>query len=84
MCCGTPVVCFGTSGYLDIVDHKVNGYLAACYNSVDLAKGIKWVICNSETYKLSENARNKILSDFDHEKIADQYINLYEKILNGG
>jgi glycosyltransferase involved in cell wall biosynthesis len=31
MACGTPVVAFATSGLLDIVDHKVNGYLASQY-----------------------------------------------------
>jgi len=39
MSCGIPVVAFGSTGLLDIVDHKVNGYLAKPFESDDLALG---------------------------------------------
>jgi len=40
MACGTPVVAFSDTGLSDIVDHKVNGYLAKTYFEEDLARGI--------------------------------------------
>ena len=43
MACGTPVVAFGATGLLDIVDHKVNGYLAKPFESEDLANGIEYI-----------------------------------------
>lgn len=44
LACGTPVVAFASTGLLDIVEHKKNGYMAEPYNSVDFAKGIEWVL----------------------------------------
>jgi len=50
MGCGTPVVAFGRTGLLDIIDHKENGYLAKPFDTTDLANGIEWVF-NAPNYK---------------------------------
>ena len=77
MACSTPVVAFGATGLLDIVDHKENGYLAKPFESKDLAKGIEWVL-NSESYdKLCVNAREKVIKEFDSKVVAKKYIKLY-------
>jgi len=82
MSCGTPVVAFGHTGLLDIVDHKVNGYLATPFDTSDLATGIQWVI-NYESYEeLSSNARNKVVETFDYEVVSDKYIQLYREIID--
>ena len=76
--CGTPVVAFGIGGLPDIIDHKINGYLAQPFDTFDLAKGIDWVL-NSDNYdELSENARQKVVREFDYGVVAKKYINLYE------
>lgn len=81
MACGVPVVAFGATGLLDIVDHKVNGYLADPFDSVSLAIGINWVL-NSKAYAvLAQNARQKVLRCFDSKIVAKQYIDLYTTIL---
>ena len=81
MACGTPVVAFGTTGLLDIVDHRVNGYLAKPFDTNDLAQGIDWVL-NAENYsELCKNAQDKVLKEFDSKVVAKKYIALYEKIL---
>jgi glycosyltransferase involved in cell wall biosynthesis len=81
MACGTPVVAFGATGLLDIVDHRVNGYLAKPFDTNDLAQGIDWVL-NAENYsELCKNAQDKVLKEFDSEVVAKKYIALYEKIL---
>ncbi len=83
MSCGTPVVCFNATGPKDIVDHKVNGYLATPFDADDLKNGIEWVL-NTENYdELCQNAREKIIERFDSNIVAKQYIELYEEILNG-
>lgn len=81
MSCGTPVVCFDTTGQQYIVDHKINGYKATAYDEKDLAKGINWIVDNS-TPKMLLDARRKIIENFDNQLIAKQYINLYKKVLN--
>jgi len=81
MACGTPVVAFGVTGLLDIVDHQQNGYLAKPFDTKDLAKGIE-LILNTENYDMfCQNARNKVLREFDSEVVADKYIELYEQLL---
>lgn len=81
MACGIPVVAFGTSGLLDIVDHKKNGYLAKPYISADLANGIHWVLNNPDYESLSQNAREKVLRCFDSKLVANLYIELYRSII---
>ena len=57
--CGTPVLAFDIGGISDMIDHKVNGYLAKPFEIDDLAKGIKWVLNLSSYDKLSKNARER-------------------------
>lgn len=82
MACGTPVVAFDIGGNRDIIDHKINGYLAKPYESDDLAEGILWVLKNRDLFNLSEKAREKIVSKFDAKVVVKQYIELYREIIN--
>ena len=43
LACGTPVVAFRIGGLPDMVDHKMNGYLAEPFEVDDLARGMEWV-----------------------------------------
>lgn len=81
MACGTPVVAFGTTGLLDIVEHKKTGYLANPYDIEDLANGMKWVLNATNYDELSENARAKVLKEFDSNVVATEYGQLYKKVL---
>ncbi len=84
LACGTPVVAFGATGLLDIVDHKQNGYLAKPFDPEDLAQGIIWVLeDDTRRQTLGTNARNKAVEKFDITKVAKQYTDLYEHILSG-
>jgi len=80
MACGTPVVAFRTTGLLDIVNHKENGYLAKSFDVDDLAFGIDWVLNHEDSNKISRNARDKVLSTFDSNLVARKYINLYQEM----
>lgn len=80
--CACPVVTFNVGGLSDVIEHKVNGYLATPYEAEDLATGIAWVLHDSERYKiLSRNARKKAEEKFDIKKIAKQYVKLYREII---
>jgi glycosyltransferase involved in cell wall biosynthesis len=83
MSCGTPVVAFATTGLLDIVDHKENGYLAKPFDSNDLANGIEWVINSSRYSELCNSAREKVLREFDRKVVVKKYIKLYQEVLDG-
>jgi glycosyltransferase involved in cell wall biosynthesis len=83
--CGTPVVAFGASGLIDIIDHKVNGYLAKPYDSVDLAEGIKWVIEDKDrNFNLSIKARIKAMNNFGLDRFVNKYVDIYNSIINKG
>ena len=82
--CGTPVVCFDIGGNSDMVNHKINGYLAQPFDTLDLAQGIDWVLNNENYDELSQNAREKVVREFDYGIVAKKYINLYEEILKNG
>jgi glycosyltransferase involved in cell wall biosynthesis len=81
MACKIPVVAFNTTGLKDIVDHKINGYLAKCFDSQDLAKGIEWVLTNEEYFNICTNARKKIVTTFSYNAVIPKYINIYKNIL---
>jgi len=83
MSCGTPVISYATSGLLDIVDHKVSGYLAKPYDEVDFAKGIELLISDESCLQqMSIDARKKVLECFDISVVTSKYIDLYEQILS--
>ena len=82
MACGTPVVAFGTTGLLDIVEHKLNGYLAKVFDVKDLAKGIQWVLQHEHPEQLGQAARDKVVCGFDSHVVANQYINLYGQVMH--
>ena len=81
MACGTPVVAFRTTGLLDIVDHLQNGYLAKPFDTFDLSKGIEWVINAANYDQLCQNARKKVLQEFDSHIVSNKYIKLYKDVL---
>ena len=79
--CGTPVVAYNVGGMLDMIDHRLNGYLAKHYDSNDLADGINWVLSGKNRHKeLCIKAREKAAC-FDIEKVAGRYAELYREVL---
>ena len=82
MCCSTPVVCFDATGPKDIVTHKVDGYKAKPFDSRDLAYGIKWILNENHYAEICQNAREKILREFDSIVIAKKYLELYKEAIN--
>jgi len=81
LACGTPVVAFATTGLLDIVEHKMNGYLAKPFDIDDLANGVDWILEFAGSDSLAEYGRQKITQNFDFKVVAPKYIELYQSIL---
>ena len=79
--CGVPVVSFNIGGLPDIIDHQKTGYLAKAFDTKDLANGITWVLDQNDSKELSNNAREQALKKFSEKKIAENYLNIYQKIL---
>ena len=85
MSCETPVVCFDATGPKDIVEHRINGYLAEPFSPLDFAQGIQWVLERSaeEYAELCRSARARALQKFDTRVIAKEYLELYRDALQG-
>ena len=82
LACGTPVVCFDSSGLKEIVDHQKNGYRAKCFSIDDLAEGITWVLQDEQrSISLSQCAREQVEQKFTMDVLARAYIKLYQEIL---
>ena len=77
-----PVVAFNVGGNVDLVDHMKNGYLVKPFDTQEFHEGIKWILNHEKPILLKENARQKVLREFDQNIVAKKYINLYNKIIN--
>jgi glycosyltransferase involved in cell wall biosynthesis len=79
--CATPVVAFDIGGNSDMIKNQMNGYLAKPFDTTDLANGIEWIL-NSERYEeVCQNAREKVLREFDSHMVSKKYMALYEDVL---
>lgn len=85
MACGTPVAAFATGGLLDIVEHKVTGYLAAPCDTVELAYGIRYLLDarspDGNEDPLSAAARQRVMRLFDIDKVAATTKDLYDSLM---
>ncbi|NLK45925.1 MAG: glycosyltransferase [Treponema sp.] len=78
--CGVPVVAFNVGGTKDIVEHKINGYLAKPYDVDDLLVGVEYCVSNYRA--LSEDCLKKVKKDFDNDNIINQHLEVYKTILD--
>lgn len=75
---GALPVTFGRGGQADIVDHKVNGYIA-CYKDVDdLAEGIRWALSREPD---REALHRHVAERFSSKIIAQKFIDLFNELL---
>ena len=82
LACGTPVVAFDIGGMPDMIDHKINGYLATPFEPNDLADGMMWVLENEiRREMLSERARQTAEVRYALDTVVKDYLALYQSIL---
>ena len=81
MACGTPCVGFHIGGIPEMIDHLNNGYVAEYRNTEDFARGIHWILEEADTATLSKAARQKAITSYGENHVANQHIQLYEQLL---
>jgi glycosyltransferase involved in cell wall biosynthesis len=79
--CGTPVAAFRIGGVPEMVAHGICGYLAAPGDADGLAEGIEYLLFKCDERTCRENAREKVLKNFAPELVAQQYLQLYKRLL---
>ena len=79
MACQTPVVAFNTGGPKDIIDHKIDGYLAQLRSIEDLKNGILYFYDRKEELvEIGKKCRKKVETHYDIKNIAKQYLDYYK------
>lgn len=81
MACGTPCVGFNTGGIPEMIDHKINGYVANYMDADDLAQGINWILEEANHTQLSQNTRKKVVEQYCETVVTKQYKSLYQQLL---
>ncbi len=80
ICCGTPVVVFDVGGLSDIVDHKINGWLAKPFSFDEIVKGIIF------THNIDDNSRicfsKEAQVKFGDLTQASNYTELYKSLMS--
>ena len=82
MACSTPVVAYAVGGIADLIDHKINGYLATPTDVKDLARGIELLLSSPKLLtQFGKSSRTKIMKDFELKKIGKRYLDLYQELI---
>jgi glycosyltransferase involved in cell wall biosynthesis len=76
---GTPVVAFKNTGLEDLIDHKINGYLANENSPKNYADGIQWIINNK--HKLNKRDFIEKTNLFENSKIVEKYKKIYKELI---
>ncbi|GAB4442557.1 MAG: hypothetical protein Kow0031_24670 [Anaerolineae bacterium] len=81
MACGLPVVATRASGLSELVKEGVNGYLVDINDSATLARRIADLINNPyERRRMGKESRKIAEREFAWDYIAEQYVEIYQRI----
>ncbi len=81
MACKIPVICFKNTASAEIIEHKKHGYVVEDFSSDELKKAIEWMSNENEIKKIDSDKIRQKAQNFDSNKIALEYIELYSRIL---
>lgn len=82
LACGTPVIAFESTGFIDTISHMETGFLASPFDPINFAFGIECLLQNEALLKqMSENARSSVMDKFDSLLMAKRHKDLYHEIL---
>jgi glycosyltransferase involved in cell wall biosynthesis len=81
MACGVPCIGFRVGGIPEEIDHMKNGYVAEYKSAADLARGINWIMNQSDYKSLSDNAIVKVRHRYTGQQVAMQYTEVYQHAL---
>jgi glycosyltransferase involved in cell wall biosynthesis len=85
MATGVPVIASDIPGCRDIVAHQRTGLLFPVDDSDALAAAIKTLADSPEERKrLAANGRAHVRAEYSAETMANRYLVLYERVVNGG
>lgn len=83
MAAGLPVVSFPVGVVEEVIEHKVNGYVAESLNSADLLKGLEYFLPlnQGEQNKILSYNRDKLKGDYAEEAMVEKYEELFQSLI---
>lgn len=83
MSCGLPVLATTVGGAPDIIQHNVSGCLIPPDDVNALQRGLETLLADGALCRtLGSNARQRILSDFSLDSVAERLASLYQRLLD--
>jgi N-acetyl-alpha-D-glucosaminyl L-malate synthase BshA len=83
MACGVPTIGTRVGGIPEVIEDGVTGYLCEIGDTNAAADKALDLLTNSDLLKqMSENAINHVYDKFHSEKIVEQYISIYKRLLS--
>ncbi len=82
MACGLPCVGFNVGGLPQMIDHRVNGYLAAYRDSEDFARGLLDTLSPDHHALRRSEARRKAETSYSERVVAERYLAVYQNLLS--
>lgn len=85
MACGVPCIGCDTGGIPEMIDDGINGIIVKSNADRvrEFADAISRVLSPDENHRMSAAARRKVTECYSPDVVARQYINLYNRLLNG-
>jgi len=82
--CGVPVVCWETSGLLDVVNSRETGFLIKGFDKSERIRKIIWLEENQDKAVLmGRNAAERAKKLWSPDVVSTEYERVYEKALEG-
>ena len=83
MACGKPVIATDVGPFPEIIRNRKTGLLVPLHSPDDLADAIiELALDEDKKRKMGKKAREEIEERFDINKIADDYLKIYEELIN--
>jgi glycosyltransferase involved in cell wall biosynthesis len=77
---GKPIIATNVGGVPEEIEHMKTGILIPPRSSIEISKNIIYLIKNKRTAaRLGKNARKSAFIKFNVERVAEDYLKLYEK-----
>jgi len=81
--CGTPVISFATGGLPEVVKHGVGGLLVPMGDTDGLVEALNKMLSDSiELIAMGDRAASWAVEEFADEKISQEFLNLYQKVIS--
>ena len=83
MASSKPVIVNRNCGVAEVIEDGSNGFLVSSRSPEEMAEKVRILMADSNLYKsMGQKAREFVKANFSWEKLAEDYINIFEEVCN--